>query len=103
MTKNILYTFLVSTLLLWLSYSFTAAHLAMFVGVVFSFWGGLREPHRGWILAFLQVGILAGFYYLNQNTNWVKAANNDATTVAVHACMFITLVASLMGAFIKRV
>lgn len=103
MTKNILYTILISALLLWLSYSIAVAHLAMFVALVFSFWGGLREPRRGWIFAFLQVGILAGFFYLNQKIHWVKATNNDAATVAVHACIFITLVASLMGAFIKRI
>lgn len=79
------------------------AHIGMFVALAFSFVGGMLEPRRGWMLALLQTLCIVGFYWLNESTQWIIPADKEATFFATHVVVFITLVGSFMGAFIKRI
>ncbi len=69
--------------------------------VLFSFFYGILDQKKGWILSIIQTCIIIGMYWLNISLN-IKATNPDMAIFATHIAIFPSFVAGFLGSFIKR-
>ncbi len=80
----------------------TFVYLPPMLILAFSFFGGVLEPRKGWILALIQIAIIIASYWMLKTTKWMTPSNEEAAFFATHSSPLATLSASFMGALIKK-
>jgi hypothetical protein len=98
--RNIAITLAVSCLVVYVIYHSigSGAYLAMSALALSAFLMGYLEPHRGWILALLQVFILLSVHFLQL----FKPVSADLAMFATFAGSGISLVFSFVAGRLKR-
>jgi hypothetical protein len=100
-SSNLFITILLSLFQLVLIFKTEIIYIPILLTLLSSFFYGLFEPKKGWILAVVQISLLLlgywGLIYFD-----VKAKQEDMAVFATHISIFPTFVASFLGSFIRR-
>lgn len=98
--RNIAITLTVSSVVIYVIYHTygSGAYLTMSALALSAFLMGYLEPHRGWILALLQISVLMTVHFLKL----VKPVNADLAMFATFAGSGISLVFSFVASRLAR-
>jgi tetratricopeptide (TPR) repeat protein len=101
LVANALITLFTTALLLWVIKQAGSIHLPYLLTVVASISLGFVEPHRGWILALIQV-ILLWLGYTFLTTKPLGGGEVELENFSLYGSIILTFAGSFLGAFLKR-
>ncbi|MEZ4900716.1 MAG: hypothetical protein R2822_02630 [Spirosomataceae bacterium] len=100
--RNVFITVITSVIVAIVCFHGPTVHLPFLVGLVVAIFLGWLQPHKGWLLAIIQIVLTAAFYFLIAELHLLTPFNAEATRFTALLQFFPVFTGSFLGAYIRR-